>query len=226
MGWLPFKKILSPDSVPLTAKFLKQKQQNVFQMWVCISVLGCVLCVCVCYWEERRGSEDRLFRERHEHRPQNFVRIRLGRLGFEVEIQQLPHPLHGHLIVVIIQRREGVLDHIAGVRQEDKRQHPLVHALWIVDPLGEHRILDLKSYISDSVLEFLNISKSSYAPSSPGDIWQHCRSADVSSYRRVENFAFPSWAHPSPPDFWPDVRVHFSVGSAISTDSRFHLPQQ
>ena len=61
----------------------------------------------------------------------------------EVKVEQVAHPLHGQLIVVVVERRERVLQHVGRVRQENQRQHSLVDALGVVHPPGQHRVLHL-----------------------------------------------------------------------------------
>lgn len=84
-----------------------------------------------------------LLGERRKHRPDDLVRVGLGRLGLKVQIEQLADASHRQLVVVVVERGERVLQHVARVRQQDQRQHPLVDALRVVHPLGQYGVLDL-----------------------------------------------------------------------------------
>jgi len=84
-----------------------------------------------------------LLGERGEDGPHELVGALLGALLVEVKVEQVAHPLHGQLIVVVVERRERVLQHVGRVRQENQRQHSLVDALGVVHPPGQHRVLHL-----------------------------------------------------------------------------------
>lgn len=94
--------------------------------------------------EAEGGGRLSLFRESHEHRPDNVVGGRLGRLLLEVQVQQLTDTAHCQVVVVVVERRKGIFQNIAGMCEEHKRQHPLVNSLWIVDPFSENGVLNLR----------------------------------------------------------------------------------
>ena len=52
-------------------------------------------------------------------------------------------PLHGDVVVVVVEGREGVLEDVRGVGEEDEGEEPLVHPVRVVHPLRKHGVLHL-----------------------------------------------------------------------------------
>lgn len=57
-------------------------------------------------------KDDTLFRERGKDGPHELVGSRFGGLSVQVQVEQLPNPFHGQLVVVIIQRSEGIFQDV------------------------------------------------------------------------------------------------------------------
>eukprot|EP00053_Salpingoeca_punica_P023466 m.10194 g.10194 ORF g.10194 m.10194 type:complete len:307 (+) comp5152_c1_seq1:82-1002(+) len=94
-----------------------------------------------------RGGRERvqavLLEEGRHDCPQHLVCTRLGGFHIRIHIEQLPHALHGQLVVVVGERGKGVLQHVGCVRHVEQRQHTLVQPVGIVLPLREHTVLHL-----------------------------------------------------------------------------------
>ena len=91
----------------------------------------------------RKAPRATLFDECCKYCPHYFVGSLFGALALQIHVQQIPDPLHGHVVVVVVQGGEGVLQNVRGVGQEDQGQHPLVHPVRVVDPLAQNGVLDL-----------------------------------------------------------------------------------
>lgn len=61
-----------------------------------------------------------LLDEGGEHRPHHLVGLLLGRLGLQLQVQQVSHPLHCDVVIVIIQGSKGILQYVGAVGEEDE----------------------------------------------------------------------------------------------------------
>lgn len=76
-----------------------------------------------------------LLDERCKDGPHDFIGALLGSFGLQVHVQQIPDPLHGDVVVVVVKWSKGILQDITGMGEEDQGQDSLVHSMRIVDPL-------------------------------------------------------------------------------------------
>ena len=65
-------------------------------------------------------------------------------LGHCVNVKNSSLPLHGDVIVVVVEGREGVLQDVGGVGEEDEGEEAAVHPVRVVHPLRQHGVLNLQ----------------------------------------------------------------------------------
>ena len=82
-----------------------------------------------------------LFGEGHNNSPHEFILAVLLTFLFEFQIQQFAHAFHCHFVVVVGKGSEGIFEDVGRMRQVDERQHALIHAVTVVHPAAQHRVL-------------------------------------------------------------------------------------
>ena len=69
----------------------------------------------------------KLFDKCSKDGPHHLICSFFSSLSLQVQVKKISDALHSDIIVIIIERREGVLKNIRSMRQEYQGQHSLLH---------------------------------------------------------------------------------------------------